>query len=98
MIAQRCRSSFVGIVFFLLCIRLVYYCVSDLFVFFGSVCVYFAVMFVFFVENANSFSLEPIACALSDCTKFIIESVMVDVCPWWSEVLWETFDFSSIDL
>jgi hypothetical protein len=43
----------VGIVVFLLC-----FCVSDFFVFFRSVCVYFAVMFVLFVENAKSFSLE----------------------------------------
>jgi hypothetical protein len=32
-----------------------------------------------------------VACASLDCTKFII--VMVDICPWWSEVLWATFDF-----
>jgi hypothetical protein len=36
-----------------------------------------------------------VACASMDC---IIESVMVDNCPWWSEVLCEAFDFSSIFL
>jgi hypothetical protein len=44
-------------------------------------------MFVLFVENANCFSLESsVGCASSECTKFIIESFMVEVCPWWSEV------------
>jgi hypothetical protein len=66
----------VGIVFFLLCFCLV----SDLFVFFRSVCVYFAVMFVLFVENAKGFSLKSfVACTSSDCAYF--ESVMVDVRP-----------------
>jgi hypothetical protein len=40
-------------------------------------------MFVLFVENAKSFSLESfIACALSDCAWFVIESVMVDISFW----------------
>jgi hypothetical protein len=87
----------VEIVFFLLCFRLVLLRIRHFRLFSIRLC--FAVMFVVFVENAKSFSLESIvACASSDCTKFIIESVMVDFCPWWSEVLWEAFDFSSVDL
>jgi hypothetical protein len=84
----------VGIVFFLLCFRLVLLRIRP-FRFF-SIRVYFAVMFVLFVKNVKSFSLDSIvACTSLDCT---IESVMVDVCPWWSEVQWKAFDFSSIDL
>jgi hypothetical protein len=51
-----------------------YYCVSDLFTLFRSICVYFADVRIF-IDNSRQLGIYR--CLRLDCTKFIIETVFL---------------------
>jgi hypothetical protein len=69
------------------------HCVAESFSYFGTICVYFGVVFISFVEDEDRFLAETLVSGSTpDCALFEVVLYVVYVYPWWSDVMWCFFN------